>query len=173
MTNDYSIWLLPTAAHTARLNDSIALWSDHLGGPVFTPHVTVQGDISTEQEPLSRLLERLAACQAALRWRVDGVQSSEHFFRCLYLRLTLTPAFGLMQQATQAITRTEAGLSPFPHLSLAYGEPQPQIAGLLGPLAEQFEGQELVFDQLALCRSSKNVPIDQWCILQTYLLSQA
>lgn len=171
MTNDYSIWLLPNAAHAARLNDSIALLSDQLGGPVFAPHVTIQGDISTELEPLERLLERLAVCQAALRWRVDGVQGSEHFFRCLYLRLTLTPAFGLMQQATQAITRTEAGLSPFPHLSLAYGEQQPHVAGLLELLAAQYVGQELVFDQLAVCRSSKNVPIDQWCILQTYPLS--
>jgi len=173
MTNDYSIWLLPTAADTARLNNSIALLSSHLGGPGFAPHVTIQGDITTELEPLSRLLERLAACQAPLRWRVEGVETSEHFFRCLYLRLALTPAFGLMQQATQSITRTEAGLSPFPHLSLAYGEPHPHIAGLLELLAAQYEGQALVFDQLALCRSSKNVPIDQWCILQSYPLSPA
>lgn len=173
MSNDYSIWLLPTAADTARLNDSVALLSNHLGSPVFAPHVTIQGDITTELEPLGRLLERLAACQEPLRWRIDGVESSEHFFRCLYLRLALTPAFGLMQQATQAITRTATGLSPFPHLSLAYGEPQPQIEGLLGPLAEQYEGQELVFDQLAVCRSSRNVPIDQWCILQSYPLSPA
>jgi len=173
MTNEYSIWLLPTAADTARLNNSIALLSSHLGGPGFAPHVTIQGDITTELEPLSRLLERLAACQAPLRWRVEGVESSEHFFRCLYLRLALTPAFGLMQQATQSITRTTTGLSPFPHLSLAYGEPHPHIAGLMELLAAQYEGQELVFDQLALCRSSKNVPIDQWCILQSYPLSPA
>lgn len=173
MTNEYSIWLLPNTADTARLNNSIALLSGHLGGPVFAPHVTIQGDISTELAPLSHLLERLAACQAPLRWRVDGVESSEHFFRCLYLRLSLTPAFGLMQQATQAITRTATGLSPFPHLSLAYGEPHPNIAGLLGPLAEHYEGQELVFDQLAVCRSSKNVPIEQWCILESHSLSPA
>jgi len=173
MSNDYSIWLLPTAAHATRLNDNIALLSSHLGSPKFAPHVTIQGDITTELEPLSRLLERLAACQAPLRWRVDSVETSEHFFRCLYLRLALTPAFGLMQQATQAITRTATGLSPFPHLSLAYGEQQPHLASLLGPLAEQYEGQELMFDQLALCRSSKNVPIDQWCILQSYPLSPA
>lgn len=173
MPNDYSIWLLPAAAHTARLNDNIALLSNHLGSPAFAPHVTIQGDITTELEPLGRLLERLAACLTPLRWRVDGVETSEHFFRCLYLRLAITPAFGLMQQATQAITRTETGLSPFPHLSLAYGEPQPHIAGLLAPLAAQYDGQELVFDQLAVCRSSKNVPINEWCILAHYPLSQA
>lgn len=173
MPNNYSIWLLPAAAHAARLNDSIALLSTHLGSPVFAPHVTIQGDITIELEPLRRLLERLAACLTPLRWRVDGVESSEHFFRCLVLRLGVTPAFGLMQQATQAITRTETGLSPFPHLSLAYGEPQPHIAGLLAPLAAQYEGQELVFDQLALCRSSRNVPINEWCILAHYPLSPA
>ena len=173
MTNDYSIWLLPTAADAARLNNSITLLSSHLGGPGFAPHVTIQGDITTELEPLGRLLERLAACQAPLRWRVEAVESSEHFFRCLYLRLALSPAFGLMQQATQSITRTTTGLSPYPHLSLAYGEPHPHIAGLMELLAAQYEGQELVFDQLALCRSSKNVPIDQWCILAHYPLSPA
>jgi hypothetical protein len=173
MPNDYSIWLLPAAAPAAKLNNNIALLSNHLGSPGFAPHVTIQGDITTELEPLGCLLERLAACQAPLRWRVEAVESSAHFFRCLYLRLALTPAFGLMQQATQAITRTETGLSPFPHLSLAYGEPQPHIAGLLGPLAAQYEGQELVFDELALCRSSKNVPINEWCILAHYPLSPA
>jgi hypothetical protein len=173
MTNDYSLWLLPDAASTARLRDSIALLSNHLDRPQFEPHVTIQGDITTELEPLSRLMERLAACQAPLRWRVDSVACSEHFFRCLFLRLALTPAFGLMQQATQAITCTEAGLSPFPHLSLAYGEPHPHIAGLLDRLAAQYQGQALVFDQLALCHSSKNVPIDQWAILERHPLSQA
>jgi hypothetical protein len=173
MPNDYSIWLLPAAAPAARLSDSIALMSTHLGGPVFLPHVTIQGDITTELAPLERVLERLAACLAPLRWRVDGVETSGHFFRCLYLRLAVTPAFGLMQQATQAITRTTSGLSPFAHLSLAYGQAHPHIAGMLGPLAEQYEGQDLVFDHLAVCRSSKNLPIDQWCILEHYPLSQA
>ena len=173
MSNDFSIWLLPSAVHAARLDESIALLSSHLGSPKFAPHVTIQGDITTDLGPLSRLLERLAACQAPLRWHVEGVETSENFFRSLYLRLTLTPAFGLMQQATQAITRTTSGLSLFPHLSLAYGEPQPHIAGLLSPLAEKYEGQELVFDQLAVCRSSKNVPVNQWCILQSCPLNPA
>jgi hypothetical protein len=56
---------------------------------------------------------------------------------------------------------------------LAYGQVNPHIAGMLGPLAEQYEGQDLVFDHLAVCRSSKNLPIDQWCILEHYPLSQA
>ncbi len=99
MSNDFSIWLLPSAVHAARLDESIALLSSHLGSPKFAPHVTIQGDITTDLGPLSRLLERLAACQAPLRWHVEGVETSENFFRSLYLRLTLTPAFGLMQQA--------------------------------------------------------------------------
>lgn len=171
MSHQYSVWLLPEANHEARLASHMARLSAHLGGPMFSPHVTVQGDITLPPEPLAGLLGRLAMSTAPQRWRIDQVEASDHFFRCLYLRFAAEPTFTDMQHTMEAFTRTAQGLSPFAHLSLAYVAPHPGLARLLEPLSETFVGQSLVFDRLALCQSSKHLPIADWRCLEQYPLA--
>lgn len=170
MLSEYSIWLLPKAQDEALLTSHIAVLSMHLGGPVFSPHVTVQGDITLPRDQLDGPLSQLAKCIPPQRWRIEQVEVSEHFFRCLYLRFATGPAFADMQHTAQAITRTSQGQSPFPHLSLAYGESHPGMPQQIEPLSEILQGKYLVFDRLALCHSSKNVPIAKWRCLEQYPL---
>lgn len=171
MLAEYSLWLLPAAEHEAPLLETIARLSTLLGGAGFLPHVTVQGDIALPRERLDAPLARLAARLPVQRWRVEKVETSAHFFRCLYLRFGEQPAFADMQRAARAVTRTSEGLSPFPHLSLAYSDAHPDNARLGDLLSEEFTDQEMVFDRLAVCRSSQHVPIPDWECLAEYSLS--
>ena len=77
-----------------------------------------------------------------------------------------------MQAAARRCTRTSMGLSPYPHLSLAYGEPHPDNDRLAAVLSEEFSGREIVFDRLALCRSSKNIAINDWQRVAHYALGR-
>jgi hypothetical protein len=169
----YSLWLLPEPAVLAELTALVATLAPRFGQPAFMPHVTVQGDLAAafadDLAVLCAHAEAMAAETAALTWRVEAVESTTHFFRCLYLRFADTPAFGALQARAQAATGTATGLSPYPHLSLAYGEALPdpaEMAALKATLATRWTGRVLRLDRLALCRSSKDLPIADWrCVL--------
>lgn len=173
MEAEFSLWLLPAATHEAVLLETIACLSTLLGGPGFAPHVTIQGDIALPRERLHLPLARLAARMPVQSWRVERVENGEHFFRCLYLRFGDQSAFAAMQKTARALTRTADGLSPFPHLSLAYADPDPGNARLCETLVDDFAAQEMVFDRLAVCRSSKHVPVPEWECLAQYPLATA
>ena len=167
-----SIWLLPDERHEPALMETIARLSILLGGASFSPHVTIQGDIAVAREKLAHAVARLAARTPVQRWQVDRVECSPHFFRCLYLRFTVQAEFFDLRRAAQALTHTTLGLSPFPHLSLAYGDAHPDNAKLCDLLAGEFSAQEIVFDRLAIYRSSSHVPISAWECLAQYPLRQ-
>ncbi len=170
MVNEYSIWLLPAATQEAALAGTVGRLSTELGGPVFAPHLTIQGDLTLPLEELRGFTAGLAGRLDVQRWQVTDVENSAHFFRCLYLRFASTPGFELLQSALQALSKSTAGLSPFPHLSLAYGDAGPAHVQARADLEGEFMGQEIVFDRLSICRSSKNVAIADWQNLALYPL---
>jgi hypothetical protein len=103
---------------------------------------------------------------------VHDVERSDFFFRCLFLRFNRNAAFDGLQRQAQVLTGTADGLSPYPHLSLAYGQVQPQQLVLWEALRLRFAGQSLVFDHLAVCLSSKDTPVADWrCVFDAPLVT--
>lgn len=169
----YSIWLLPRADHEAALAATIGRLSAELAGPLFAPHVTIQGDVALTPEQLSPALALLAARIPVQHWPVARVDGTAHFFRCLFLRFGAQPAFDEMQAASQALTGTAEGLSLFPHLSLTYGDAHAAYAMQRQQLTQEYGGRDIVFDRLAICRSSSHVPIADWTRLAQLPLATA
>lgn len=178
----YSIWLLPAAGDDDCLQQTIVRLAAGAGGDDtaaavrglerqrFDPHVTIQGDICRPLDNLTERLDRLAAMVPVQRWRVQGVETSAHFFRCLYLRFVPDPVFDVLQHEARLLTQTDEGLSPFAHLSLAYGQVNAGIQALGARLAENFAGREIVFDRLGISLSSKDLPIEAWrCVAERRL----
>ncbi|MBP6502482.1 MAG: 5-dehydro-2-deoxygluconokinase [Rhodoferax sp.] len=167
----YSLWLLPRSDHEAMLVEHVARLSALVGGTRFAPHVTIHGDLPLSQDTLEALAQAIAAQVPQQHWPITALQAGDHFFRCLYLRFDDHGAFAQLQSAVLAQCATQDGQSPFPHLSLAYGEPHPDNAKLCTVLAEQFAGQTIVLDRIAVARSSKAVPIAEWQVLAEFPLS--
>ena len=159
---EYSIWLRPAAADEAALLQTIGRLADLRGSERFAPHVTVQGDLARPLEQLRGALASLAGTTPVQRWRVQEVAHSEHFFRRIVLRFAPSAGFTALQAAAQAWSQTQQGLSPFPHLSLAYGEPHADDATVRQALEQEFLGREITLDRLSICHSSKSVPIPDW-----------
>ena len=172
MRAEYSIWLLPEAGQVATLTRTVSRLSDELGGAVFAPHLTIQGDLALPLEELAAFTAELAGRVDVQRWPVTEVENSAHFFRCLYLRFATTPGFELLQGAVRAMSKTTDGLSPFPHLSLAYGDAGPHHVQTRAALAGECIGRDIVFDRLAISRSSKNLAIADWQNLALYPLQR-
>lgn len=169
----YSIWLLPRADHEVALSATIGRLSTELAGARFAPHVTIQGDVALSPEQLQPRLARLAAQTPVQHWPVTLVDGTTHFFRCLFLRFGVHRGFEEMQAAAQTMTGRADGLSPFPHLSLAYGDAHEAYARQRQLLASDYAEQIIVFDRLAICRSSSHVPISEWVCLEQLPLASA
>ena len=162
MRAEYSIWLLPEAGQAATLTSTVSRLARELGGAVFAPHLTIQGDLALPLEELAAFAAELAGRVEVQRWPVAEVENSAHFFRCLYLRFATNPGFELLQGAVRALSKTADGRSPFPHLSLAYGDAGAPHIQARSELAGEFIGHDIVFDHLAISRSSKNLAIADW-----------
>jgi hypothetical protein len=170
MKEEYSIWLMPAAADGEALQALVDELAPQFGQPAFVPHVTIQGDLALPLPAMAAAVRGLAAACPVQRWPVQQVERSDFFFRCLYLRFAPTEAFAGLQRGAQAFSRTAEGLSPYPHLSLAYGQVQPQQLFLLDALQARFAGQGVAFDRLAVVLSSKHIPIVDWrCVVEAPL----
>ena len=168
---EYSLWLLPGPDHEPVLVETIARLSALMQGARFEPHVTIQGDLDLPLHALQQLARSLATHTTVQTWAIDGVGADEHFFRCLYLRLAPSAAFDTLQSATATAAGTRAGLSPYPHLSLAYAQPHPDNQRLCQLMAEQFADRPLTLDRIAVVRCSSQLPVTHWAIESTYALA--
>ncbi|APW36431.1 hypothetical protein RD110_03805 [Rhodoferax koreense] len=172
MKPQYSIWLMPAAPDAAELQALVDELAPQFGQPAFVPHVTIQGDLDLPLDVLVGHVRGLAAAWPVQTWPVGEVERSDFFFRCLYLRFAVHAAFDGLQRQAQASTGTAEGLSPYPHLSLAYGQVQPGQGALVEALRARFRGRRLVFDHLSVCLSSKHTPIADWaCVFDAPLKS--
>lgn len=170
MTSAYSIWLMPCVVDAVELQALVDELAPQFGQPGFVPHVTIQGDLALPLDAVAAQTRELAAGLEVQTWAVADVERSDFFFRCLYLRLQANEAFGGLQRKTQAWSGTAEGLSPYPHLSLAYGQVQPGQLALFEALRSRFAGRRLVFDHLSVCLSSKDTPIAEWaCVFDAPL----
>jgi hypothetical protein len=162
MSAEYSIWLMPSAADLAELQALVNEVAPQFGEPAFVPHVTVQGDLALPLASVTEHVRSSAAACAPQRWQVLDVERSDFFYRCLYLRFEQGDAFDSLQRAAEAFSKTADGLSPYPHLSLAYGRVAPHQLALFEALRTRFNGRTITFDRLAVCLSSKDTPIADW-----------
>ena len=166
----YSIWLLLNAEQDLELQAEIDLLAAQFEGHRFQPHLTLQGDLALALPDLHDIAAGLAGLVSTQRWDVQGIGSTEHFFRSLYLQIDAGIGFESLTQQCSDRTGTFEGLSPYPHLSLAYGRAQVDTEPLRERLEQRYGAHTLTFDRLALVRSSKLVPIEQWQLLAEYRL---
>jgi 2'-5' RNA ligase len=130
-------WLVPAAGPVReRLAEVITRLAAEHGGPVFAPHVTMNGSVDDEPEVAARLLERLVAGVPPFEVTLPGFGYEPEFFRSLYLRAEPSAQLTALHEAGRRVW----GLSgpPYrPHLSLLYArdlpeERKPAIADGLG-----------------------------------------
>jgi len=169
----HSLWLMPRADDAAALDALIAELAPRFGSAIFRAHVTVQGDLATPLEPLRTIAATLAAACPVLDWPLAGVASSPHYFRSFYLELQPHADFDRLRSTAAALSGTTDGLAPFPHLSLAYGDPTDPAdkPPLLQRHARMLDAKPaLRFDRLVIARSAKSLAVANWSVLESFAL---
>lgn len=115
------LWLLPEPEALALLGQAIRELSETLGGPLFTPHLTLLSQITGSPDILAGLTKRLAGQISPFELTVRGPSYSEHYHRAIVLGIEKNP---LLDDVIRLAKETFRGgaREPFaPHLSLAYG----------------------------------------------------
>jgi hypothetical protein len=162
IAREYAVWLLARADQHAALHARVRQLAPRHEGHVFEPHVTLQADLPLSADPACALVDALAAATPVQRWTVGAVEGTGHYFRSLFLRLTAGDAFARLCRQCVEASGTEEGLSPYAHLSLAYGPTQGDAVALRRELTDVLGGTTLVLDRVALARAGTAVPIAQW-----------
>ena len=130
-------WLVPAAGPVReRLAGVITRLAAEHGGPVFAPHVTMNGSVDAEPDAAARVLERVMAGVSPFEVALPGFGYEPEYFRSLYLRAEPSAILTALHEAGQRAWGLDG--PPYrPHLSLLYArdlpeERKPAIAGGLG-----------------------------------------
>ena len=173
-------WLVPAAGPVREgLAGVITRLAAEHGGPVFAPHVTMNGHVEAEPDAAAQMLERLVAGVPPFEVALPGFGYEPEYFRSLYLRAephaVLTSlheagerAWGLDISGISGISGT--GPPYRPHLSLLYArdlpeERKPAVAeglGLALPVTIRVDAAEIwgdFRDEVTRWRRVARVPL--------------
>jgi 2'-5' RNA ligase len=168
----YSLWLMPCAAQAADLHALVVKLSAAFATPPFLPHMTVQGDLTARLAEVSAMAATVAAALPAQHWPVRGIEQSDAWFRAFYLAFEPRPAFTDALAAAERASGTRNGLSPFPHVSLAYGTlDATRKEALRNSIAARVPAA-ITFDRLVVALSGSTVGVPSWRALETFALAQ-
>src|SRR5688500_3142229 len=81
----FSLWLMPPPAARERYANLIDRLAARLGTPRCEPHITLGGCDGTEAQAVARATA-LAARLAPVAVRLGPLETTEQYFRCLYVR---------------------------------------------------------------------------------------
>ncbi len=143
-----SLWLMPEGGVGDRLRVLIGELARRHRTPSFPPHLTLLGGIPGPEDAALSRAAGLARGLGPIAIRLGAVETSDEYFRCVFVRAEPTEALrGAHVDARAAFAG--AAPTPFlPHLSLLYGRlERPQLAAVLrelgGTLEVAFEASRL------------------------------
>lgn len=168
----YSLWLLPAAADEAKLNAIVRLLADRHKAPSFRAHLTLLGDIPGGGDDPRGALQTIAATAPAFSVPVAAIELSDAYFMSFYARFPLLPALERLKAASVAAIGHGSVDGFVPHVSLLYGPvPEPEKERSAEGLRRDLVAQPVTFDRIAVVRSAKDVPIEEWAVLDECPLS--
>ncbi|MCK5020404.1 MAG: 2'-5' RNA ligase family protein [Candidatus Peribacteraceae bacterium] len=138
--NGYSLWIVPEGEVYEKMSEIISKFSKRLSTPVFSPHVTLVGEVEgTEEEVISKT-EKLASMIKPFEIKLSGVDKLDHFFRCIFVHAEKTPE--LMKANEYAKEIFGMSFEYMPHLSLVYrnlsDEQKEEIISEIGKIDKSF-----------------------------------
>ncbi len=163
-------WLVPAAGPVREgLAGVITRLAAEHGGPVFAPHVTMNGSVDPEPAVEARLLERLVAEVPPFEVTLPGFGYEPEFFRSLYLRAEPSAQLTALHEAGERAWGF-TGPPYRPHLSLLYArdlpeERKPAVAeglGLALPVTIRVDAAEIwgdFRDEVTRWRRVARVPL--------------
>ncbi len=172
MTDMHSVWLMPRAEDEQMLAAIVADLAAAFGSEPFRPHLTLVEDRPVDAAVLAAQVHVIAEGIAAFDACVEGVGTSDLFFRAFYARFAAEgPVLELKRRAIRSIAASSMGAF-MPHVSLAYGvKDTPQRRRVSWEMDKRLAGRAIRFDRIAVAHSAQTIPIGQWEVRATVPLA--
>lgn len=159
---DHSIWLRFAPSVERRLSAYVNNLASPRQSPVFTPHITLLGDLNGPPGDTVEICEQAMGSIHPITVSFTGLDRSDEFFMSLYLTMVVPDEVVSMRHGVAK----SLGITPSPftpHVSLAYGAD----AAFLTPECEkrvcaEFVGQEAKIATISIVSSSREIPIANW-----------
>lgn len=150
VTTVSSIWLVPSAADTERLQPIIHEIAAQQGGVSFQPHLTL-GSLHTRTPDLPGLSRQLSA----LHLMPVEIDATNIFTTALFIRFETSTEIKRLRTELERQESFRASRVFDPHMSLCYGPPPPGLDDL--ERYSELLSQPILFDQV--CAVKITVPV--------------
>jgi len=120
MNNLLSVWLVPAKDDEAYLSKIITDLGAEYNAPLFTPHLTLFGNIDIGLDKLKNVLNEIFADTKAFAIKKTVIGQSEAFFKTVFIEFELNEKLKKLY-LTLAEKTDKKDISTFkPHISLIY-----------------------------------------------------
>jgi 2'-5' RNA ligase len=148
---------------TSALQDEVIAISSEFGGPSFTPHLTMIGDLDLSVTAVSMMAEDIARSWRPESLIVEDVIATSKYFMALYLAIRIPDSMATLRNSLFLEADPAKVLQDVPHVSLAYGD---YVNGALSEvhsrLRQKFIGASFGVRYINVVLSSKCIPIADW-----------
>lgn len=146
--NKYSIWLVPEECEKRSVQDIINSLLRTYGGDVFTPHLTILGEINGEETKIKKIFTDSTKGFHSLEIFVDRVTFSTTFFQNVFI--LAKPTSDLLELNLNLKKRFDMPNDFFiPHISLMYGLEDMKLREEISEKI-QFKEKSILFDKIVL-----------------------
>ncbi len=150
MDTKYSLWLRPDNVHANRLDRVIRRLAESLNSPVFAAHITLCSPLYGTLDQIRPKLERLAEDFSPVDIKPLRYHWHDAFFRSLFIEILPTQALRNLHQHATNLFDTPPAEEFYPHISLAYQNPEVFNAADICSTLDKSLLSPMVFDHLSL-----------------------
>lgn len=120
MSEPLSIWLVPQKEDEKYLSEIISDLGIEYDAPLFTPHLTLLGNLNIELNKLKNILDEVFANKKAFSIKKTIINHSEEFFKTIFIEFELNN--DLKNLFIEVSNKTDnRDIATFkPHISLIY-----------------------------------------------------
>lgn len=166
----YSVWLIPKGKIYITLAKIISDLSNKHSSPLFKPHITLIGDIDTNETSARFTTAHLSTLIDPFKLRLRKMNYLNEKFRCLFLKVEKSSELIKAIKLAKSVFDIEDSQEPMPHLSLMYGYFDSNTKEKIISEYEREFDEEFEVDSIHLVRASSDIDPADWQIIQEFYL---
>lgn len=167
----FSIWLVPSNPCFLLLHQQIQKLSSTYDAPLFLPHMTIFTGKTENIDMTKKLLSSVITEFSHLEAKVEGIESSEAFYKTLFIKLTNNKILSGMHARLSSLD-TNSNYEFHPHMSLMYKKLPFNIKEkIIQGMGEALEFEKVSFDKVQIMTDSHDETrkaVENWKIIEVY-----
>src|SRR3972149_1906104 len=118
--NKFSVWLVPQKDDETYLSNIIEDLGTKYSAPMFTPHLTLLGDVEIELDVLQNIVDKVFENTKPFQIKKTKLNQSEAFFKTVFIECELDENLSNLFKVLSSKTGQRNIDSFKPHISLIY-----------------------------------------------------